>query len=1310
MSGQPRSAPRWVTAPPGVSPRKPTSTSSTSASASKLTINPTPITTATAAHASNTSTVAPHTPHTPRVHQHASSSSSTAPAGSHGPPPAASHLPQRPSVPKPNVPKPMSRPRPPSPTPPKHLLQATASSSTPLSSSSSPFPRSTTQHQSPPTVVGRPNGTTLRTNAFTTSAVHAYNTVPRIVPAAPTVRPHAPDSAPAAQTFMAATDTTPSPPPSPSPPAAQPSRSSASAPLQSASKLRIEKTTDAAAMPRPRVDSPASTVSTKLRASPPPSSKVRPPARRRIVETETPPPGRGSTPLTRHRASSEVKPALSSDALEFASEAGRPRSAAGREEPVAGTSASAAGVTPLESAPSTPAGSIGGTAAKKRTRRGWKGWAIEVVDEEGNTFIRSPSPEPAPDPNQPRRKRGRPRKNPLPDNTTAPAAGAAAPETGLETAAVAPAAARVAPEVEAAAEATAQAETVEVEAVGAQTEVVALAPGRAAMNGGYRTHRNIFGSGESTDEVLRPTVDAGSDLSTPPPEEAPPPPEPEPMPSGATGKKRQRDPAATAPGPSKRLRPSRGTTPPSYAEPTELVENLFRPEAGPSSRRGSQSQTRARPSSSPDVKTPDVTRRRPGRPPKSKAMDIDSSAAEGEKQADLPATMVELSKDSNATVTVPVSAALRPATSGSTNTSHAREGKAPRAGRKSGPASTSKALQRTLHDFATMRDDRSAPSKILPPESRPVADKKLTALETSEVQTLPPSKGAHMRPVPDRDPSSPPQRRLPSIADEAKAIIAASKARNDREAKEQSAREAEKQPQPTPRERTPEETREQESAIRSIPRESPPPLHDFQDIQERAEARDRPASFDPRHQERAREIPPGHGLHRRRESQKHERRTSFGPSPSEFDDNSREHERDRSYHADGRRNSLPHYEESVSSDLRTGLPDTRERQPDPRVNGIYMPHGPSGFPRVQQYYAPPQLAPPGHYGYQPGFYPAPPVRHGRPPPHLSLQHPVYVYGPPMTSPRDHTRALYDSSAQEWYGHNGPPPGYAVTRRGPTAPAAPPPLESRRPPSQGGAPRSPNDHSSHSQLHPIRASPADYSVVQLGGPIRELAPDMRGDSRVADPRSATGEHGRERREVMAEVQHARQYPERRDCDSMSYTNVVPIPFPTGPQYRPPEPRPLRLDPRYPSVALAPPGTAPPVPSNKTDQIFAKEHANGFEGLDPSLQDNARGFVENVRNNLRTMVGTYFLEPSSARDAFLERIGRDLIDLGWMLTDGSDGALYSRGGPPWPHENGSQQRARDPPREWRPVSHGRLPQPLQDQRPSSADGPNSARSGS
>jgi len=59
------------------------------------------------------------------------------------------------------------------------------------------------------------------------------------------------------------------------------------------------------------------------------------------------------------------------------------------------------------------------------------------------------------------------------------------------------------------------------------------------------------------------------------------------------------------------------------------------------------------------------------------------------------------------------------------------------------------------------------------------------------------------------------------------------------------------------------------------------------------------------------------------------------------------------------------------------------------------------------------------------------------------------------------------------------------------------------------------------------------------------------------------------------------------------------------------------------------------------------------------NNARGFVENVKNNLRIMVLNYFNEPSASRDAFLERIGRDLTTFGWELTDGADGALYSRG---------------------------------------------------
>lgn len=39
-------------------------------------------------------------------------------------------------------------------------------------------------------------------------------------------------------------------------------------------------------------------------------------------------------------------------------------------------------------------------------------------------------------------------------------------------------------------------------------------------------------------------------------------------------------------------------------------------------------------------------------------------------------------------------------------------------------------------------------------------------------------------------------------------------------------------------------------------------------------------------------------------------------------------------------------------------------------------------------------------------------------------------------------------------------------------------------------------------------------------------------------------------------------------------------------------------------------------------------------------------------------SYFSKPSAQRDAFLERVGRDLSTFGWELTDSADGALYTR----------------------------------------------------
>jgi hypothetical protein len=125
----------------------------------------------------------------------------------------------------------------------------------------------------------------------------------------------------------------------------------------------------------------------------------------------------------------------------------------------------------------------------------------------------------------------------------------------------------------------------------------------------------------------------------------------------------------------------------------------------------------------------------------------------------------------------------------------------------------------------------------------------------------------------------------------------------------------------------------------------------------------------------------------------------------------------------------------------------------------------------------------------------------------------------------------------------------------------------------------------------------------------------------------------------------------------------VPFPTGPAYRAPEPRPPHLDPQSAAIVLAPPANQHASPPKRNDLTFHRAYMSGLEGLDPHLEENARGFVENVKNNLRTLVQTYFSsEPTSSRDAFLERIGRDLTSFGYELTDSADGALYTRGAVP------------------------------------------------
>lgn len=107
-------------------------------------------------------------------------------------------------------------------------------------------------------------------------------------------------------------------------------------------------------------------------------------------------------------------------------------------------------------------------------------------------------------------------------------------------------------------------------------------------------------------------------------------------------------------------------------------------------------------------------------------------------------------------------------------------------------------------------------------------------------------------------------------------------------------------------------------------------------------------------------------------------------------------------------------------------------------------------------------------------------------------------------------------------------------------------------------------------------------------------------------------------VVSERDRERQLEREREAQQL-YTNVVPTPFPTGPPYRPPEPRPPKLEGRQPAIILAPPGNALPLPTTKSDIPYAKAHARGFEGLEPNLEENARGFVENVKVSIYCLLG-------------------------------------------------------------------------------------------
>lgn len=154
---------------------------------------------------------------------------------------------------------------------------------------------------------------------------------------------------------------------------------------------------------RHRVSSSPVRSSSGVRPSPTPSD-VKPRLQPHIstASTATPPPAaaRSSSPWRRNNAT--------------------PSSPAGSAQqqqgvvPTSSTSADGAGggsasVSYTASTDGTP--DPGGKKPKK-ARRGWKGWAIEIVDAEGNKYLRSPSPEPERPMDAPRRPRGRPRTRP----------------------------------------------------------------------------------------------------------------------------------------------------------------------------------------------------------------------------------------------------------------------------------------------------------------------------------------------------------------------------------------------------------------------------------------------------------------------------------------------------------------------------------------------------------------------------------------------------------------------------------------------------------------------------------------------------------------------------------------------------------------------------------------------------------------------------------------------------------------------------------------------------------------------------------
>lgn len=573
---------------------------------------------------------------------------------------------------------------------------------------------------------------------------------------------------------------------------------------------------------------------------------------------------------------------------------------------------------------------------------------------------------------------------------------------------------------------------------------------------------------------------------------------------------------------------------------------------------------------------------------------------------------------------------------------HAQESRVSRTGRKSGadtpPSSRAQRQQKTLDDYVMTAADDPAPSSQNPRAteaaypSPPVSDER-QELAMSLKRT---SSGARS----GRESASN-DTKIPDIADEARSLIAATKTKAEREDRSERKR------------RDREEggnLRELEGATARSSRGEPIP--DGQERRERPDRRvDRHETLDSRHQEHETQGP---GQLWSGEIHGHELRGSAAGSGPTRDRRDADRERRRDSRSSRRRDSVSGYDEVTRFDSRLDPRvdprmdprmerDARDRHlPDPRVNGHFI-HSqpPPGVPFPPSYnYGQSHQPGSSQYGYQPGFYP-PPIAPA-PPPHVLPPHsgnPNYSYGPSLASPRERHGGLgYDISPRvpqdEWAYRSGPS-GYPPPSRGPTAPAAPPPhlaSSSRRMSVQSVTQLSPINPIPHQHLPPIHTSPSTHPAPLRANFERDERHASRGSSRGGTRGSRRGDReyqDRESREHYATVaddshvsrndqageerRRERQYQLEREREPAQpqYTSVVPTPFPTGPHYHAPDPRPPKLDPRHPAIVLAPLGNQLPLPTSKAELPFAKDHARGYEGLDPNLEDNARGFVENVK---------------------------------------------------------------------------------------------------